>query len=147
MPCNGISVASVRIDQDIQKYLDTLPQATIDQAVVIYLKTLGYQATGSSGYFQVNPIQTAGRQVLGTLKVSQTLSGGFTLSVRNGRIVVSGAGRTIREDIGDKLLALMTGLASKARQAALVNALKAAGVNINKTQAAPNGAVVLSVEL
>lgn len=121
MPCNGVAVATAQVAQEVEKYLSLVPQATIDQAVKNYLANLGYKADGCYYY------------TLGYL----------TVSVRNGRVSVSGGPAGLEAQI----VKLLEALAGKVRQQVIIAKLQQAGVKIQSSQAASNGSVVMEVEL
>lgn len=120
MPCNGVAVATAQVAQEVEKYLSLVPQATIDQAVKAYLANLGYKA---DGYYYT--------------------PGYFTVSVRNGRVSVSGGPAGLEAQI----VKLLEALAGKVRQQVIIQKLAQAGVKINQSQVASNGSVVMEVEL
>lgn len=129
MPCNGVSVATARVAQDTQKFLAILPQEAVDNAVVAFLKQIGYKEAEVNG------------------------SGRILLEPKSYRELYLGyQNTTVTEDFNDRsLLAQVNGfldtLAGRIRQNVIQQALQKQGVKITNQQSAPNGALVLSVEI
>ena len=127
MPCNGVTVASAKVPLEEQKYIALAGQAIIDQVVKAYLGNLGYTVAGEDGYFTANSAQT----------------GYFRFTVSNGYVSVSGGPSGLETQIKT----LLSGLAGKMRQKVVMETMAKAGVKINGSQTAPNGAIVLELEI
>jgi hypothetical protein len=142
MPCNGVAVASVTVADDLKKFLGMLPQSAIDQAVIALVKAEGWNVTGKDGSFVASRIdKVSALSQMGIKSGNAGFSQSFRFTVKDGEVTIPNA------DLEKKLLALLIGLAGQVRQQVVAQAIAKAGAKIEKSQTAPNGALVLTVRL
>jgi hypothetical protein len=142
MPCDGVAVASVTVADDLKKFLGMIPQNTLDQAVIALVKAEGWNVTGEDGNYLASRLnQKKALLKLGINSGNRGYSQDFRFTVKDGEVTIPNA------DLEEKLLALLTGLGGQARQRVVAQAIAKAGGTIEKSQAAPNGALVLTVRL
>jgi hypothetical protein len=131
MPCDGIAVALGQIPLELARYLD------IETARVGLLTLLAKE------YPQLGkPVVVSS----GSRSVSICL-GAYTLSLHSDGVEVAGPRGAQLNELQERVTALLKGLAGLALQQDAMRQLRGMGARIAAETRAPNGAVVLSVEL
>lgn len=147
MPCNGVAVANGKIQEDLAGFVGQMHQEPLQQAVIALLEQLKLG--------KVEDVQLYGRhsgqKVTG---ISLEIGGRYLLNVQGSRVTVntkprsrSQKDRKALDSIRDGVQNLLNGMGGLALQQSVVQQLQEAGIAINGFQQAPNGALVLEIEV
>jgi len=147
MPCDAIAVAGGQIPLDLVQELESLGAEVLSQALLALLRRqfahLGEpELTRLYGAHTGIPAEGIGVRI-----------GDYLILVKpNGRVVANarepwlGDQETVNR-LRDAVTNLLTGLAGLAVQKRVAQAIRQAGYRVLQEQRAPNGALVLQVEL
>ena len=131
MPCDGVAVAEGRIPLDLARYLDS----QIARAGVLAFLAREYPQLGQPEVVSSGPSGVDIR--LGT----------YTLRLRDGVVAVAGPRGAELSELQERVTALLKGLAGLALQQDVLRRVRSTGVRVGAETRAPNGALVLGVEL
>jgi hypothetical protein len=148
MPCDAIAVASGQVPLDLAYELEKLGTEAVTQAMLALLR----QRFARLGQPKLTSLRRA---------YSGARASGIGVQIGNilirispdWQVIVSARGRAsagdrqVVEQIRDAVTGLLTGLAGLAIQKRLAQAIPQAGYRVTDQTRAPNGALVLSVEL
>jgi hypothetical protein len=148
MPCDAIAVASGRVPLDLARELENLGTETVAQAMLALLRQR-FAPLGQSELTYIrrahSGTRTSGIGVrIGNILIRVSPEWQVTVSAR-GR--ASAGDRQAVEQVQDAVTGLLTGLAGLAIQKRLAQAILQIGYRVTDQTRAPNGALVLSVEL
>jgi len=128
MPCNGVAVASGQIEVKLAGLLSSIPQEAIEEAVVALLRNQ--------------------RRLPVERRAGEIVAGGYRVRIAGGNVQVTQTGRSgDAEALRDDLLDLLRGLAGMALQRQVIAALQATGAAVTGETRAPNGALVVGLEV
>lgn len=143
MPCNGVAVASGKLAENVSELIFSLPVEMLRQAIAEVLKE---QFPAELARARVEPMPwrydrntTHAGVKLGRYLVGVQKNGAVTVSVTRG------SGPTVQ--MQQVVKGLLDGLAGLALQQQLARAIGEAGYQVSGETRAPNGALVLEVEL
>lgn len=135
MPCNAVARAVGYVPVELARELEALGAEAVGKALLTFLRR-NFADLGEPR------MQLSGGQI-------RIVQGNYLVLVIDGRIVVNapyGDLQTVGQ-IKDAVTDFITGLAGLALQKRVVRAICRAGYRVSKEQRAPNGALVLQVEL
>lgn len=136
MPCNSVAVATAKISNNLTSYLNLMAPETISQAAQAYLKARFPNLALLSSQIRNGEIYL--------------VAGAYTITInpKTGEVQVISqlTSRPMLAEIKQGIIDLLTGLAGLALQGEIVKQV-ASQARITGQQQAPNGAIVLSVEL
>ena len=135
MPCNAVARAVGYVPVELARELEALGAEAVGKALLTFLRR-NFADLGEPR------MQLSGGQV-------GIVQGNYLVLVTGGRIVVNapyGDPKVVGQ-IKDAVTDFITGLAGLALQKRVVRAIRRAGYRVSKEQRAPNGALVLQVEL
>jgi transketolase len=141
MPCNAVATATATIAQEHLARL--LTDEVVSRVVVDYLqKTYPNEATRLQDLY-------AGHLGIKVSGVSVVMKN-FLVNIKEGRVTLNGARRSVSQDwvnaLTEELQTLLTGMADILFQNQVVQAV-AAQYAVTEQQYAPNGALVITVNL
>jgi hypothetical protein len=148
MPCDAIAVAKGQIPLDLARELDGLGAEAVAQAQLALLR----QRFAHLGQPELTPLWGAhsGARVSGIgVRIGNVLiriSPDWRVTVNTRRRASAGDSQTVSL-VRDAVTGLLTGLAGLAIQKRVAQATRQAGYRVTDQTRAPNGALVLSVEL
>jgi hypothetical protein len=148
MPCDAIAVAKGQVSLDLARELENLGTEAVTQALLVFLRQrfahLG-QPELTSLWRAHSGARASGIGVrIGNILIRVSPDWLVTVNTR-GR--ASAGDRQAVEQIQDAVTGLFTGLAGLAIQKRVAQVIPQAGYCITDQTRAPNGALVLSVEL
>ncbi len=135
MPCNAVARAVGYVPVELARELEALGAEAVGKALLTFLRR-NFADLGEPR------MQLSGGQI-------RIVQGNYLVLVIDGRIVVNapyGDPKVVGQ-IKDAVTDFITGLAGLALQKRVVRAIRRAGYRVSKEQRAPNGALVLQVEL
>jgi hypothetical protein len=148
MPCDAVAVAKGQIPLDLARELDGLGTEAMAQALLALLR----QCCAHLGQPELTPLWGAhsGARASGIgARIGNVLiriSPDWHVTVNTRRRAGAGDRETVQQ-VQDAVTGLLTGLAGLAIQQRVAQATRQAGYRIIDQTRAPNGALVLSVEL
>jgi hypothetical protein len=148
MPCDAIAVAKGQIPLDLARELDGLGSEAVAQALLALLR----QRFAHLGQPELTPLWGAhsGARASGIgVRIGDVLirvSPDWRVTVNTRRRAGKGYDQTVQQ-VRDAVTDLLTGLAGLAIQRRVAQAARQAGYRVTDQTRAPNGALVLSVEL
>jgi hypothetical protein len=148
MPCDAIAVAKGQIPLDLARELDGLGSEAVAQALLALLR----QTFAHMGHPELTPLWRAhsGARASGIgVRIGNVLirvSPDWRVTVNTRRRAGAEDRETVQQ-VRDAVTGLLNGLAGLAIQQRVAQATRQAGYRIIDQTRAPNGALVLSVEL
>jgi len=148
MPCDAIAVAKGQIPLDLARELDGLGTEAVAQTLLALLR----QSFAHLGRPELTPVWGAhsGARASGIgVRIGNVLirvSPDWRVTVNTRRRASAGDDRTVSL-VRDAVTGLLTGLAGLAIQQRVFQATRHAGYRVTDQTRAPNGSLVLSVEL
>jgi len=148
MPCDAIAVAKGQVPLDLARELDGLGSEAVGQAMLALLP----QRFAHLGRPELTPVWGAhsGARASGIgVRIGSVLirvSPDWRVTVNTRRRASAGDHQTVQQ-VRDAVTGLLTGLAGLAIQRRVAQAVPQAGYRVTDQTRAPNGALVLSVEL
>jgi hypothetical protein len=141
-------VATGRVREELAQLLGPVEQSALQQAIITLLE----QQFGHLGKVEVQKLYYAhsSRQAQG---ISLSIGSRYLVNVRDDRVVVNSSGRRRKADAANvealetAITGLLTGLGGLALQQRIVSQVREAGYQVTGEVRAPNGALVLEVEL
>ena len=131
MPCDGIAVAEGQVPLDLARYLDSqIARAGLLTFLAREYPRLGQPEVASSGPSSLD-----------------IRLGAYTLRLRDGVVAVAGPTGAQLSELQERVTALLKGLAGLALQQDVLRRVRGAGARLSAETRAPNGALVLGVEL
>jgi hypothetical protein len=154
MPCDGVAVASGQVPLELTELVKTMEGDRLRDAILVLLR----QQFAHLGQVKVQSLYRAhtGIRAQGTVPpatLALVISGRYLVNVRDGQVTVNTRGRARRgeaqvvQDLQEAITGLLTGLAGMAFQQHVIQAMKATGYRVTGQTRAPNGALVVQVEL
>jgi hypothetical protein len=143
-----VSVATGRVREELAELIGPVEQAALQQAIIALLK----KQFAHLGQVEVQKLVYAhsSRQVQG---VALAVGSRYLVNVRDGRVTVNTRGRArkgearIVEELQTAITGLLTGLAGLVLQQKIINQVREAGYQVTGETRAPNGAIVIDVEV
>jgi hypothetical protein len=148
MPCDAIAVAKGQVSLDLVHELDGLGTEAVAQALLALLR----QRFAQLGRPELTPLWRAhsGARVSGIgVRIGNVLiriSPDWCVTVNTRRRAGARDDQTVQQ-VRDAVTGLLTGLAGLAIQKRVAQAVRQAGYRVTDQTRAPNGALVLTVEL
>ncbi len=148
MPCDAIAVSTGQVPLDLARELESLGAEVLSQALLVFLRRnfahLG-EPQVQQLYYAHTGIPAEGVGVgLGNYLVLVKPDGRVIANTRT--YAVQGDQQTVAR-LRDAVTDFLTGLAGLALQKRVAQAIRQAGYRVTAEQRAPNGALVLQVEL
>jgi hypothetical protein len=148
MPCDAIAVAKGQVERDLARELESLGSEAVVQALQALLRQR-FAHLGQPELVNLWGAHSGARASgvgirLGHVLVRISPRWGITVNTRRARL--PGDDETVQQ-VRDAVTGLLTGLAGLAIQQRLAQAITQAGYGVTHQTRAPNGALVLSVEL
>lgn len=151
MPCNGVAVAIGQIESNLAELLAQIPATNLQNAIITLLKTKYPQLRRN----KVQPLPA--KYDAGTVQSGDTAFklGPYLAHIKlTGEIIVSCSHQTrkqqtkaLTQNIKADITDLVTRLTGHIQQQQIINQIRTAGYIITNQQTAPNGAIVLEVQL
>jgi hypothetical protein len=148
MPCDAIAVAKGQVPLDLARELDGLGTEAVTQALLALLR----QRCAHLGQPELTPLWSAhsGARASGIgVRIGNVLirvSPDWRVTVNTRRRAGTRDRETVQQ-VRDAVTGLLTGLAGLAIQQRVARGVRQAGYRVTDLTRAPNGALVLSVEL
>jgi hypothetical protein len=148
MPCDAIAVASGQVPLDLAYELEKLGTEAVIQAMLAFLR----QRFARLSQPELTSLRRA-RSSSRTSGISVRIGNILIRISPDWRVTVSARGRAstrdrqVVEQVRDAVTGLLTGLAGLAIQKRVAQAIPQAGYRVTDQTRAPNGALVLNVEL
>lgn len=131
MPCNGVSVATLKVDQKDQMFLDMYSQEEVKEVICKFLENKNIEYSSYANSIELYKIKM------------RILFRGNNIAIRSYLYADQTISQTIEADI-KKLLSAIAGVK---RQQYIIAKLRKAGIKIDKQQTAKNGAIVIGTEI
>ena len=148
MPCDAIAVAKGQVDRDLARELEGLGTEAVVQALLALLRQR-FVALGQPELVNLWGAHSGARASGIGIRLGHVLvriSPQWRVTVNTRRASLSGDDETVQQ-VRDAVTGLLTGLAGLAVQQRLAQAISQAGYGVTHQTRAPNGALVLCVEL
>lgn len=136
MPCNGVAVAKSQVPVSLAAYLKLTDRETVRQAMQQFL---------SRQFSDIRPAPYGDGLIVGERFLVQTTGGEVKVTALAARRRKSDRARAAA--LAEEVTNLLTGLAGLSLQQSVARQVIAAGYQVERLQQAPNGALVLEVEL
>jgi hypothetical protein len=148
MPCDAIAVAKGQVERDLARELESLGTEAVVQALLALLRQR-FAHLGQPELVDLWGAHSGARASgigirLGNVLARISPRWGITVNTR--RASLSGDDETVQQ-VRDAVTGLLTGLAGLAIQQRVAQAISQAGYGVTHQTRAPNGALVLSLEL
>lgn len=146
MPCNGVAVATGRLEMNVTELIFTIPPDTLRDTLAAALVQHDPALEGAKPkkpYKYDRGVTDFGFR-LGRYLIGIQKSGRVNVSLNKGQ---TASDRQTVQAIYGMIKDLMAGLAGLALQQQLARQIIAAGYQVDQIRQAPNGALVLEVEL
>ena len=148
MPCDGVAVAGGRVPLNLTDLVRLIEDEKLRDAILALLRN----RFAHLGQVRAQPLYHAHTGVKAR-GVSLAIGGRYLVNVRDGQVVVNTRGRAgegeaqVVNELQEAITGLLTGLAGMAFQRQVIEKMRAAGYRVADQTRAPNGAVVVSVEV
>jgi len=146
MPCNAVAVAVGRISTELAQELETLGTEAVEKALLAFLRR-NFADLGTPQLYEAHtgtPFRGIGI-VLGDYQIAIAPDGQVVVNTR-AFVRPSARNQQVVGQIKDAVTDFITGLAGLAFQKRVSQAIRQA-YRVSREQRAPNGALVLQVEL
>ena len=148
MPCDAIAVAKGQVPLDLARELEGLGTEAVAQALLTLLRQR-FVHLGQPELVNLWGAHSGARASGIGVRIGNVLiriSPQWRVTVNTRRAALPGDDKTVQQ-VRDAVTGLLTGLAGLAVQQRLAQAISQAGYGVTHQTRAPNGALVLSVEL
>ena len=148
MPCDAIAVAKGQVPLDLARELEGLGTEAVAQALLALLRQR-FVHLGQPELVNLWGAHSGARASGIGVRIGNVLiriSPQWRVTVNTRRAALPGDDKTVQQ-VRDAVTGLLTGLAGLAVQQRLAQAISQAGYGVTHQTRAPNGALVLSVEL
>ena len=148
MPCDAIAVAKGQVPLDLARELEGLGTEAVAQALLALLRQR-FVHLGQPDLVNLWGAHSGARASGIGVRIGNVLiriSPQWRVTVNTRRAALPGDDKTVQQ-VRDAVTGLLTGLAGLAVQQRLAQAISQAGYGVTHQTRAPNGALVLSVEL
>jgi hypothetical protein len=148
MPCDAIAVAKGQVERDLARELEALGSEAVVHALLALLRQ-SFAHLGQPQLVNLWGVHSGARASGIGIRLGHVLvriSPHWRITVNTRRASLPGDDETVQQ-VRDAVTGLLTGLAGLAVQQRLAQAITQAGYGVTHQTRAPNGALVLSVEL
>jgi len=148
MPCDAIAVARGQVERDLARELESLGTEAVVQALLALLRQR-FVHLGQPDLVNLWGAHSGARASGIGIRLGHVLvriCPQWRVTVNTRRASLPGDDETVQQ-VRDAVTGLLTGLAGLAIQQRVAQAISQAGYGVTHQTRAPNGALVLSVEL
>ncbi len=146
MPCDAIAVAKGQVSLDLARELDGLGTEAVAQALPAQERQQGLGQPELTPLWGAHSVARASGVGVRIGNVLIRISPDWWVTINTRRRASAGDDQTVQQ-VRDAVTGLLTGLAGLAIQKRVAQAVPQAGYRVTDQTRAPNGALVLSVEL